>query len=95
MAEDVLFDGEKDQEPEAEEETGSKQAGPDRKLQSGSVHLDIWHNEDSADTYSFKRFYTQDDGETFQETQNMRPQDLQHVQNLINYVQMSEVDDTK
>jgi len=92
MAEDVIF-GDDQEEPAPEtQEQSSSQAGPDLQLQSGSVHLDVWKNQDSPDTYSFKRFYTQDDGQTYEETQNMRPRDLEHVKTLITKAQLEEVD---
>jgi len=76
----------------AKGQTQETSNGPDQKLQSGSVHLDIWHNEDSPDTYSFKRFYTEDDGNNFKETQNMRPRDLSNIQALIRHVKYEEVE---
>jgi len=70
---------------------GDSGDGPDLKLQSGSVHLDVWRNEDGPDSYSFKRFYTDDDGENFTETTNMRPRDLPHMVNLIRKMMQEKV----
>lgn len=75
----------------AEGDNGENQ-GPDQKLKSGSVHLDIWKNQDRPDNYSFKRFYTEDDGENFKETRNMRPRDLPHINTLIRRVLLNEVE---
>lgn len=86
---DVIFgdDDEDGQNPDLkpgkkEEKEEEESGGPVDSVKVGSVKIDVWKNQgEEGSYYSFdmKRFYTQDDGESFEDTHRMRERDLSDV----------------
>lgn len=80
--ENVIFDGEDEQpeqKPEEERETSKVKA----RYKISPLTLTVFQNQNGYYQTQLQRTYTRDDGDTFEYTESLRPQDLRKAARLM------------